>query len=200
MNKLPLALIYLRLIIGITIIFLSISHVENYKFIAVILLAIGLLTDIFDGIIARRLNISTQTLRRLDSATDQVFFISFAIATYIQCPGFFKDHSFKLILLLGFEGLAYLVCFLKFRKQIAIHSLGAKLWTLLLFATPVQIVLQCQSGILFNVCFWVGLLTRLEIVAIILALKTWTTNIPTFYHSLQLRKGKEIKRHKMFNG
>lgn len=73
MNKLPLALIYLRLIIGITIIFLSISHVENYKFIAVILFAIGLLTDIFDGIIARRLNISTQTLRRLYSATDQFF-------------------------------------------------------------------------------------------------------------------------------
>lgn len=89
MNKLPLALIYLRLIIGITIIFLSISHVENYKFIAVILFAIGLLTDIFDGIIARRLNISTQTLRRLYSATDR-FFISFAIVTYIQCPGFLK--------------------------------------------------------------------------------------------------------------
>ena len=74
MNKLPLALIYLRLIIGITIIFLSISHVENYKFIAVILFAIGLLTDIFDGIIARCLNISTQTLRRLYSATDRFFY------------------------------------------------------------------------------------------------------------------------------
>ena len=73
MNKLPLALIYLRLIIGFTIIFLSISHVENYKFIAVILFAIGLLTDIFDGIIARRLNISTQTLRRLYSATNRFF-------------------------------------------------------------------------------------------------------------------------------
>ena len=73
MNKLPLALIYLRLIIGITIIFLSISHVENYKFIEVILFAIGLLTDIFDSIIARRLNISTQTLRRLYSATDRFF-------------------------------------------------------------------------------------------------------------------------------
>ncbi|MCI4443017.1 MAG: CDP-alcohol phosphatidyltransferase family protein [Lentimicrobium sp.] len=72
MNKLPLTLIYSRLAIGIAIIFLSALKIENYKLIAIILFTIGLLTDIFDGIIARRLNISTQKLRRLDSTIDQV--------------------------------------------------------------------------------------------------------------------------------
>ncbi|HXR85282.1 MAG TPA: CDP-alcohol phosphatidyltransferase family protein [Hanamia sp.] len=200
MSKLPITLIYSRLIIGLIIILLSISEVDNYKFIAIVLFSIGLLTDIFDGIIARRLDISSQTLRRLDSTIDQFFFISFAIATYIQCPDFFKANSLKLIILLGFEGLTYLVCFLKFRKEIATHSIGAKIWTLLLFATLVQIILQCQSVILFGICFWVGLLTRLEIVAIILILKKWTNDVPTFYHSLRLRQGKEIKLYKMFNG
>lgn len=200
MTKLPITLIYSRLAIGLIIVFLSILKVENYKIIAVILLSIGLLTDIFDGIIARRLNISTQTLRRLDSTIDQAFFISFVFATYIQCPDFFKANSLKLIILFGFEGLTYLVCFLKFRKEIATHSIGAKIWTLLLFATLVQIILQCQSVILFNICFWIGLLTRLEIIAIILTLKEWTNDVPSIYHSLQLRQGKEIKRHKIFNG
>jgi len=200
MSKLPITLIYSRLIIGLIIILLSISEVDNYKFIAIVLFSIGLLTDIFDGIIARRLDISSQTLRRLDSTIDQFFFISFAIATYIQCPDFFKANSLKLIILLGFEALTYLVCFLKFRKEIATHSIGAKIWTLLLFATLVQIILQCQSVILFGICFWVGLLTRLEIVAIILILKKWTNDVPTFYHSLRLRQGKEIKLYKMFNG
>jgi CDP-diacylglycerol--glycerol-3-phosphate 3-phosphatidyltransferase len=200
MNKLPLTLIYSRLAIGIAIIFLSVLKIENYKLIAITLFSIGLLTDIFDGIIARRLHISTQKLRRLDSTIDQVFFISFAIATYIQCPEFFKANSLKLIILFSFEGLAYLVCFLKFRKEIATLSIGAKIWTLFLFATLVQIILQCQSVILFNICFWFGLLTRLEIIAIILTLKHWTNDVPSFYHSLQLRRGKEIKRHKMFNG
>jgi phosphatidylglycerophosphate synthase len=200
LNKLPITLIYSRLAIGLTIILLSIKQVDNYKLIAILLFSIGLLTDIFDGIIARRLNISTQTLRRLDSTVDQVFFISFAVATYIQCPDFFKANYFKLSILLGSEGLAYLICFLKFRKEIATHSIGAKIWTLLLFATLVQIILQCQSVILFNICFWVGLLTRLEIIAIIFTLKEWANDVPTFYHSLKLRQGKEIKRHKMFNG
>lgn len=200
MKKVPIILIYSRLIIGLTIILLSLKHIGNYKFVAVLLLSIGLLTDIFDGIIARRLKISTETLRRLDSTIDQFFFISFAVATYIQCPEFFRTNSLKLTILFGFEGLTYVVCFIKFRKEIATHSIGAKIWTLLLFGTLVQIILQCQSIILFNICFWVGLLTRLEIIAIILTLKKWTNDVPTFFHALKLRQGKEMKRHKMFNG
>ncbi len=198
--KIPIALIFSRLIIGLTVIVLSLTQVDNYKAIAIILLTIGLLTDIFDGIIARQLNVSSQKLRRLDSSIDQVFFISFAVATYIQCPDFFKANILKLSILLGFEALTYLICFLKFKKEIATHSIGAKIWTLLLFATIIQIILQCQSILLFNICFWVGLVTRLEIIAIILTLKKWTNDVPTFYHAIKLRHNKEIKRNKLFNG
>ncbi|MGV7107128.1 CDP-alcohol phosphatidyltransferase family protein [Flavobacterium sp. U410] len=200
MKKLPITLIYSRLVIGFTIIILSIKHIENYKFIAISLLSIGLLTDIFDGIIARKYDVSSQRLRRLDSTVDQFFFISFVVATYIQCPDFFKSNLPKLIALCGIEVLTYLVSFIKFKKEIATHSIGAKLWTLVLFSTLVQIILQCKSILLFNFCFWLGLITRIEIIAIILILKEWTNDIPTFYHSIKLRQGKEIKRHKLFNG
>jgi phosphatidylglycerophosphate synthase len=199
-HQIPKALIISRLIIGLLLIILSSFHIAHYRTIAITVLTIGLLTDIFDGIIARRLNISSQQLRRLDSTVDQVFFISVAIATYIQCPDFFADNSLKLAVLIGVEALTYLVSFLKFRKEIATHSLGAKIWTLLLFATLIQIMVQCESTTLFNVCFWVGMITRFEIIAIILILKRWTNDVPTFYHAMKLRQGKEIKRHKMFNG
>jgi phosphatidylglycerophosphate synthase len=174
--------------------------VSHYRLFAIVLLTTGLLTDVFDGIIARKLKISTQKLRRLDSAVDQFFFISVAIATYIQCPAFFKANAAKLIVLFSIEGLTYLICFLKFRKEIATHSIGAKVWTLLLFAALVQIMLQCRSDVLFPICFWAGLLTRLEIIAIIVILKKWTNDVPTFYHALQLRNNREIKRNSLFNG
>lgn len=199
-TRIPKALIFSRLIIGLTIIVFSSFHIDNYKTITIILLTIGLLTDIFDGIIARHLNISTQKLRRLDSTIDQVFFISVAIATYIQCPDFYTDNALKLTILISVEALTFIVSFVKFRKEVATHSIGAKIWTLLLFATLIQIIVQCESTVLFNICFWVGLLTRLEIIAIILTLKKWTNDVPSFYHSLKLRQNKEIKRHKMFNG
>ncbi|PRB04539.1 CDP-alcohol phosphatidyltransferase [Chryseobacterium sp. MYb7] len=198
-SKIPDILIFSRLIIGFIIISLSLLKIENYQIIAVILLSIGLLTDIFDGIIARHLNVSTQKLRRLDSTVDQIFFILVGVAVYIMCPEFFEANAFKVIILIGAEALIYLVSFLKFRKEVATHSIGAKIWTLLLFGTLVQVILQCQSVVLFTLCFWVGLLTRAEIIAILFILKTWTNDVPSVFHSIQLRKGKAIKKSKIFN-
>lgn len=200
MKNIPLILIYSRLFIGFGIIILSVSHIDNYAFLSISLLTIGLLTDVFDGIIARKLNISSEKLRRLDSGIDQVFFISVAIATYIQCPDFFKLNLMKLIVLFSAEALIYLVSYIKFKKEIATHSIGAKIWTLILFATLVEIMVHCKSVVLFELCLWIGLLTRLEILAIILILKKWTNDIPTIYHAIRLRQGKEIKRNKLFNG
>ena len=200
MKKIPLFLIYSRLVVGLGIIPLSICKVDNYKIYAVILLTVGLLSDVFDGIIARKLNVSSETLRRLDSSIDQIFFICVAVATYIQCPSFFKANALKLVILLSIEGLTYVVSFIKFKKEVATHSLGAKFWTLFLFATLVEVILSCNSVFLFNVCFWLGLITRFEIIGIILILGKWTNDVPTIFHAVQLRKGKEIKRNKLFNG
>ncbi len=200
MKNIPLILIYSRLLIGFGIIPLSTFHVTNYAFFAISLLTIGLLTDVFDGIIARKLNVSSEKLRRLDSGIDQVFFISVAVATYIQCPDFFKLNLVKLIILFSAEALTYLVSYIKFKKEIATHSIGAKIWTLILFATLVEIMVHCQSVVLFEFCLWIGLLTRLEILAIVIILKKWTNDVPTIYHATKLRQGKEIKRNKLFNG
>ena len=198
--KIPVFLIYTRLILGVVIITLSIVKSAHYQAFIVSLLTIGLLSDIFDGIIARRIGVSTQKLRRLDSTIDQIFFLSVAVSAYIICPDFFTSHHVLLIVLLAFEAATYGISFIKFRKEIATHSIGAKEWTLLLVATLIQIILQCDSGVLFQFCFWIGILTRIEIIAIILVLRKWTNDVPTIYHAVRLRKNLEIKRNKLFNG
>jgi CDP-diacylglycerol--glycerol-3-phosphate 3-phosphatidyltransferase len=116
-SKIPVLLIFSRLIIGFVMIALSILKIEYYQTIAIVLLSVGLLTDIFDGIIARYLNISTQKIRRLDSTVDQVFFISVGVATYIQCPEFFNTNASKLIILIGAECLIYIVSFLSLKRE-----------------------------------------------------------------------------------
>jgi phosphatidylglycerophosphate synthase len=199
-EKTPFALIYLRLILGLMIIPLSYFKIDNYVVIAIVFLSMGLLSDVFDGIIARKLNISTVKLRRLDSTIDVVFFLSFTLATYLQCPNYFALRSIELIIIIGFEALTYLVCFLKFKKEVATHSIGAKIWTILMFATLVEIILKCHSSTLFYLFFIVGIITRLEIIAIILILKEWTNDVPSIFDAVNIRKGKPIKRHKMFNG
>lgn len=109
MNKLPLILIYSRLLSGFIVLYLSAVNFPYYIGIAVVLIAGGLISDIFDGIIARRLRISTVNLRRLDSTVDQIFWLSVTAATYIQCPDFFHSNAFQLLILLGTEAMTYVV-------------------------------------------------------------------------------------------
>jgi len=199
-TKIPIALIILRMIIGFLLIVLSMMQVRHYPIIAISILSVGLISDIFDGIIARHLNVSSAFLRRLDSTADQLFFISIAIATYLQNPAFFKSNAFQLAILAITEGLAYLVCFIRFKKEIATHTIGAKIWTLFIFATLIQVMINGESTILFSLFFWIGMVTRLEIITILLILKKWTNDVPTVFHSILIRQGKEIKRHKLFNG
>lgn len=200
MKYLPKLLIRLRLLIGVFIFCFSFYNSKSFAVITIVLIAVSLLTDIFDGIIARRLNISTPQFRRLDSTIDQIFWILIAAACYIKHPDFFKTNAVKIIILFAAELAAYLVSFIKFKKEVATHAISSKLWTLLLFATLIQIIATSSSTILFNICFITGLVTRAEIIIILLLIRQWTNDVPSVYHAVLLRKGKPIKRNRLFNG
>ena len=87
-RRLPIALIYSRLVLGLVLVLLAWAGVAHFAALAVGLITVGLLTDIFDGIIARQLGVSTERLRRLDSTVDQFFSAAVVGATYLACLGF----------------------------------------------------------------------------------------------------------------
>jgi len=51
-----------------------------------------------------------------------------------------------------------------------------------------------------NICFYLGIISGVEIMVILLILKVWTNDVPGIYHAILLRQGKTIKRNKLFNG
>ncbi|UUM26692.1 CDP-alcohol phosphatidyltransferase family protein [Acinetobacter colistiniresistens] len=199
-HQIPTLLIYSRLVLGFLIVAVTLLQPNFYAIFTVIFLTLGLLSDIFDGIIARRLGISSEKLRRLDSNIDQVFFICAIASIYLQQPDFFKQYFWPIIILTLFEVAIYLVSFIKFRKEVATHSLGAKIWTLFLFALLVQVTLTGQGQILFWIVFWLGVLTRTEIIAIILVLKQWQNDVPSLKQALRIRKGLSVQQNRLFNG
>ena len=200
MKYIPITLIYLRLFIGFALLLLSFSFIENFGAISVTLITIGLVSDIFDGMIARRLNISTVKLRRLDSTIDQIFWCLIGISAFIKFPDFFHHNYPEILLLFGVEAVTYIISFIKFRKEVATHAIFSKIWTLILFATLIELFIAGNSTVLFQICFYVGLITRLEIIAILFILKEWTNDVPSIFHTVKLRQGLEIKRNKLFNG
>ena len=123
MKRIPHLLIYSRVVIGLVIILLAMYPVAYSRQWIIFLIAVGLLTDIFDGIIARRMGISSERLRRLDSSVDQVFWVMVLIATCIISPLFYQLHLQQILLLLGVEAFTYLLCFVRFRKEVATHAI-----------------------------------------------------------------------------
>jgi len=95
---------------------------------------------------------------------------------------------------------AYLISFIKFKKEVATHAILSKFWTLTIVGTLIQVILTCDSSVIFTTCFYLGVISRIEIISILLILKVWTNDVPSFYHAILLRKGREIKRNKLFNG
>lgn len=198
--KIPTLLVYSRLLLGFLIIAVTLLQPQFYPIYTVVFLTLGLISDIFDGIIARHLGVSNEKLRRLDSNVDQVFFICAIASIYMQQPDFFKQHLWAIVILILSEVAIYIVSFIKFRKEVATHSLGAKIWTLFLFALLVQVTLTGHAQILFVVVFWLGILTRAEIIAIILVLKQWQNDVPSLKQALRIRKGLAVQKNRLFNG
>ncbi|MEZ5015727.1 MAG: CDP-alcohol phosphatidyltransferase family protein [Flavipsychrobacter sp.] len=199
-KKLPIWLVYSRVVAGLLILLLAWLGAEWSRGVIVALMVYGLISDFFDGYIARRVGVSAERLRRLDSTVDQFFWLAVMLGSYWLSPQFYKDHWLSITLLIGLEAAAYVISFVRFKKEVATHALASKLWVLTLLFTFVEVVLRGNSSWVFTICFWVGVVSRLEIIAILLLIKKWVNDVPTIYHAIQLRQGKTIKRNKIFNG
>src|ERR1700722_19811851 len=73
MRFFPLVLTTLRLILGPVALTVAISGGPRWTYL--LILVIATLSDIYDGILARRLGVATPALRRYDSITDLIFYL-----------------------------------------------------------------------------------------------------------------------------
>jgi CDP-diacylglycerol--glycerol-3-phosphate 3-phosphatidyltransferase len=181
MTKIPFLLVYLRLFIAFLIGGLVFTEVANLNIIIVVLSFVGLLSDVFDGIIARKLNVATERLRIWDSNVDMVFWAFIIFSTFYLNLPFFKINSFLILLVIALEITTYIVCFLKFKKTVATHSILAKTWTITLFIFLIDLLLNSDSSYSFYSCIILGIISRLEILGMILALKKWTVDVPSIF-------------------
>jgi len=164
------------------------------------LMAWALVSDIFDGILARRWGVSTVAMRRWDSTVDTIFWLVLLGTLAVAHPAFFNEHcrGFGAVLLL--EAATYLVSWARFGKEPATHTLGAKLWTLLFFAFLAEIALTGRADRLWWPCFLGAVAVRLEVLAILATLRTWASDVPHLGAALRLRRGEAISRNRILNG
>lgn len=198
--KTPHYLILFRLLAAQLIVLLAYCFKENSRIAIVILMYLGLLSDIFDGIIARKQNISTEKLRRLDSQVDLIFWIAICIATWLIFPKLIHTNRIGLLSIVAMEATCYSISFIKFGKETCTHAFLSKMWSITLIVAFTALIGFNHAGIPFKITVWLGLVSQLDVILIILILPKWTHDIPSSYHAYLIRKNIPFKRNKLFNG
>ncbi len=180
MKHLPFALTTLRLLLGPVALLGALAGIPRWIYL--LMLVTGTLSDIFDGILARRLGVATPALRRYDSITDVIYYLFILCALWILCRAVITQNWLWLMLILGSEAVVILVCFAKFGKYPATHSYLAKFYGLCLLAGLIALLV-------FNAGSWavialalVALTTNAEIIAIHLLMKTPPVDVKSIFH------------------
>ena len=195
----PISLIFFRLILAPTILGLVYLLREDSKLLVIVLMYLGLLSDIFDGIIARRLNLQTQKLRRFDSQTDMIFWVSIGVSTWLLFPNLISENKLPIISIFIMEGMCYLISIVKFGKETCTHAFLSKLFGIALLIAFTSLIGFNYAGLPFFIAITFGIISHVDRILITLILPKWTHDIPSFYHAYLIRKGVELKRNKLFN-
>ncbi len=196
----PKALILFRLILAPVILGLAYFIGDSSKSWIVILMYLGLISDILDGIIARKQGVSSASLRRMDSQTDMVFWLSIGFATWILYPELIASNATAIYAILAMEVACYVISLIRFKKETCTHAFLSKLWGIALLIAFTSLIGFNHAGIPFAVAITMGLISHIDRILITLILPKWTHDIPSAYHAYLIRKGIDFKRNDLLNG
>lgn len=150
-------------------------------------LTLALLSDFFDGVIARRLGVATAGLRRLDSFVDTVFCGSAVLAVWMLHPEVIRERWLILLILVALEAARYALDFLKFRREASYHMWSAKLWALVLFLALFMVLVMRVGGLWVDAAILLGIVSDLEGIVISLLLPVWQHDVPSLVHAWRIR-------------
>jgi phosphatidylglycerophosphate synthase len=162
-RHLPFALTTLRLLLGPVALGCALANVDRSVFLPI--LVAGTLSDIFDGILARRFGVATPALRRYDSITDVIYYLFILGTLWRLNHTVIVQNLWAITVLLFTEVVAVLVCALKFRKYPATHSWLAKFYGLCLLGCLIALLAFDAGSWAIIMLAIVALVTNSEIIA-----------------------------------
>jgi CDP-diacylglycerol--glycerol-3-phosphate 3-phosphatidyltransferase len=149
-------------------------------------LTLAFLSDVFDGVIARRLNVVTPRLRRLDSIVDTIFYACVALVALRLYPAALEAHAKSIVALIALELTRYIVDWVKFRRVASYHMWSSKLWGLLLFIASFALLVFGRADWTLSVAIYAGIVADIEGLAISWVLSESRTDVASIAHALRV--------------
>jgi CDP-diacylglycerol--glycerol-3-phosphate 3-phosphatidyltransferase len=178
-RHLSFALTTLRLLLGPIALVCALTNVPRWIYLPILITAT--LSDIYDGILARKFGVATPALRRYDSITDVIYYLFILAVAWILCKPVISENRLAIALILLSEATTMLVSFIRFGKYPATHSYLAKFYGLCLLATLVALLVFNASSWIIIALTVVALVTNAEIVVIHLLMKTPPVDVRSIF-------------------
>jgi phosphatidylglycerophosphate synthase len=176
----------LRLLLAPVLVWMVYAGAPGILFAGVILVAF--VSDYFDGVIARRLGVATPELRHFDSRADLVFYATAAWAVWMLRPDVARSIAVPALIVIALDVVRHVFDFAKFGRDVAYHAWSSKAWGLSLAAALVLLLGFGISQPFVLVAVYLGLVAQVEGLMISIVLPTWTSDVPTIFRALELRK------------
>ncbi len=186
MRRIPHLLLLTRLVLGPVLLVGGLRDWGGTNLAGILVLAT--LTDVFDGVSARRLGVATEWLRRADSFVDTVFYTFVAILLVLRYPAVFQLYWPGLAIIVALEVGRALFDHNKYGRQAAYHMWSAKLWGLALLFGFSELFISGQAGPLLLGAIVIGAVTDIEGLAASLVLPDWHCDVPSIVHALSRRR------------
>jgi CDP-diacylglycerol--glycerol-3-phosphate 3-phosphatidyltransferase len=159
--------------------------------LAGVLLA-AFLSDVFDGIVARRLGLATAALRHADTLVDTVFYVSAAVAMRIAVPDVFDGCALPLSLLVAVHVSRATFELVKFGRLASYHMWSSKALGALIVVTMTAAFATGRPSALVVVALWMGVANELEGFAASAVLPAWTADVPSLAHAVARSRPQQI--------
>lgn len=158
----------------------------------------ALVSDIFDGVLARRWKCDTAAVRLFDSMADTVFYLCVAVAVWIGQPQVLRANAGLLGAVLGLEAMRFSFDFAKFGKPASYHSYLAKAWGLVMAAAVVTVLAShgsATAGRMLSLALMLGIASNMEGLAMSALLPVWCRDVKTLGAARLLRSQLGTRRH-----
>lgn len=185
LTLIPNGLVLLRFLISPLLLWDALDGETSIWFMVGFIVAF--LSDIFDGIIARKLGVSTVQLRQADSWADVCLYSCIAVSAWLAYPEVIVRSRLPLLALAAAQLLWWAVNLAKYGKPASYHTYSAKLWGITLFVAIVALFGFGYGGIVLAASCAVGIAHTIEEIAMTLILPAWRHDVLSIWHAVKLR-------------
>ncbi|MEP6670369.1 MAG: CDP-alcohol phosphatidyltransferase family protein [Chthoniobacter sp.] len=184
MKWIPALLVASRVVLAPVIAWLLIEHramFAGWLYIAAVL------SDIYDGVIARKLGVVTLRLRLADGCADVWLFICLLAGLWVGYRALIMPLAWPFGIAMALQVLSWAFCFWRFRKMTSYHSFLAKLTGLSLLL-GILALLFAGTTVPLSIALWIFVAGLLEEIAMTAVLRRYHHDVWNLAEAWRLRR------------